>query len=115
MESQLEQLKQLVLKGGFDEDSKAQVKAYEERLQKLAAAEKIKDLPPIREFIAYMEREIDRCETLLKSDETLTDVQRTKLFAIIQVSEKYTRLFNGSGLRNLEQSIKKALDVARSH
>jgi len=110
----LEQLRMLVFEGGFDEDSRRQVLGYERRLQKLAETEKARDIPVVREYMAYLEKEITRCETLLKADETLTDLQRAKLFAIIQVSEKYTHLFNGSAIRNLELAIKQALDAART-
>jgi Spy/CpxP family protein refolding chaperone len=114
LNSELEQLRKLVLDGGFDEESKQRVLNLEKRLRKLAETERLNELPAIKEFLAYMESEITRSELLLKSDESLTDLQRSKLFAIIQVSEKYTRLFNGKARQSVEEIIKRELDAARS-
>jgi hypothetical protein len=114
MLSELEQLKKLVLEGGYDEDSKRHVLALETRLQKVSQAETARDIPVVKEWLDYLVSEIARCELLLKTDESLTDLQRSKLFAIIQVSEKYTRLLTGDSRRKLEEEIKRELHVARS-
>lgn len=114
MSNELDQLKKLVLEGGFDEEDKDHVRRLEVRLQKLAETEKLADLPAIKSFLSYMQTEIDRSELLLKTDETLTDLQRNKLFAIIQVSQKYTRLFNGTARQSIEDIIKRELDAARN-
>jgi len=111
---QLDKLKRLVLEGNYEDEDKVEVQRLEVRLKKAAEADKLKDIPAIKEFLAYMEKEIERCQTLLTTDETLTDSQRAKLFAIIQVSEKYTSLFNGSALRNVQASIERALRAALS-
>lgn len=114
MSQELEQLKKLVFNGNYDDDFREYVVRLENRLRKLAETEKIAELPAIQEYLKYMQSEIDRCELLLKTDESLTDLQRAKLFAIIQVSEKYTRLFDGTARQSVEEIIKRELDAARS-
>lgn len=110
----LEQLRKLVFEGGFDEESRAAVINYERRLRECAETERAAEIPVVRDFLAYLEGEVSRAETLLKSDESLTDLQRNKLFAIIQVSGKYTHLLNGKARQGLEEAINRDLDAARN-
>jgi len=108
----LERLKALVFSGGWDEESREKVLALEKRLTKVAETERMKEMPGVRDWLAYLEAEISRCELLLKTKEDLTDLQRAKLFAIIQVASHYTRLFTGKERRDLEETIKRELDAA---
>lgn len=109
----LEQLKKLVLEGGWDDDSKADVVELEKRLQASAIAEKIADSAAIKPFIDYMTGEVERCELLLKTDEKLTDLQRCNLFATIKVATKFTALFTGEVRKVTEKNIKDVLAHAR--
>lgn len=109
----LEQLKKLVLEGGWDEESKADVAELEKRLQASAVAEKIADSPAIKPFIDYMTTEVGRCELLLHTDEKLTDLQRAQLFATIKVASKFTALFTGEVKKVTEENIKNVLKHAR--
>lgn len=112
--TELEQLKELVFSGGFDEESKKDVLQLEQRLHELAVKEKLADNPIIKEYIDYLQTEIERAETLLKTDRTLTDRQRDALFERIDLASHFTSIFNGKARESMEQSIKALLDVAKT-
>jgi hypothetical protein len=111
---ELEQLKQLVFDGGFDEESRKQVQDLEDRLHKLAVAENLKSHPPVKEWIDYLETQISHCNTLLRNDRTLTDLQRQVLFEKRDICEQFVSMFDGSGKEVIEQEINTLLDAAKN-
>src|SRR3712207_4777588 len=104
--NELENLKQLVFDGGFDEESRKQVADLEDRLHKLAVAENLKQHPPIQEWLDYLETQISHCNTLLRNDRTLTDLQRQTLFEKREICEQFVSMFDVSGKRAVEEEIK---------
>ena len=116
MYQQLQQLKQLVLEGGFDEESKKDVQSLDSQLSEAARIENLSQDPVIKPYISYLQAEIDRCETLLKTDKTLTDRQRDELFARIEIADKFTSIFAAASKRReeLESTINELLHVAQN-
>lgn len=110
----LQQLKQLVLDGGFDEESRNAVAELEQKLHRLAVAENLKTHPPIKEWLDYLEAQISHCNTLLRNDRSLTDLQRQTLFEKREVCEKFVSMFNGSGKQAVEEEINNLLNVAKT-
>ena len=111
---ELEQLKLLVFSQGWDEESRQQVLDFEHQLSDLAEHEKLSDHPVIKPFIDYMQEQIVRCETLLKTDRKLTDRERDALFERIDLCDKFTSIFTGKQRRAVEQSIREALSRAKA-
>ncbi len=114
MTQDLEHLKKLVLDGGYDEESKQQVRDIEMRLQRLSAAEKLLEHPVIAEYIAYLRSEIARSKEILSEDEKLTEPQRNKAFERIRQCREFLNRFDPSQRAELENTIKKLLDVAKA-
>ena len=116
MSQALQQLKQLVLSGGFDEESRKEVENFEKQFQEVAIREKFAKDPLIKQYIDYLQSEIDRAETLLRTDRTLTDRERDALFNRIELAEKFTSIFTGATKRReeLESTINDLLNVAKT-
>jgi hydrogenase maturation factor HypF (carbamoyltransferase family) len=112
--NELEQLKQLVLNGGFDEESRQEVLQLEVRLQKLATAERIAELPTIKEFISHLETLRKQADSLLRHDRSLTDRERDKLFERIDLCDHFTSLFTGKAKEQVEAEINELLDAAKN-
>jgi hypothetical protein len=113
--NELEQLKKLVFENGWDDESKEYVKKLEANLHELAIREKLADSPAIKPFIDYLAAEIDRAEKLLKNDESLTEKQRTELFAIMKHAKRFTFVFNGKEREATEAEINRLLDVVKTN
>lgn len=111
---ELDQLKQLVFEGDFDQDSKTEVQKLEARLHKLAIKEKLAENPIIQEYIDYLQGEVDRAELLLKTDRMLTDRQRDALFARIDLAGRFADIFNGREREDIEKTIKELIHVAKT-
>ena len=79
MNPELEQLKKLVLEGGFDSESISNVLNLEYRLQSAISSEKLSLHPAIVEYISYLTQEIDRCKVLLSEQDNLTQHERITL------------------------------------
>ncbi len=112
---EIEQLKKLVLENGWDEESKQYVQKLESNLHELSVREKLADSAAIKPFIDYLTAEIDRAEQLLRTDESLTDKQRTELFAIMKHAKRFTFVFNGKERQATETEIKRLLDVVKTN
>lgn len=112
--NELEQLKQLVLDGGYDEESRKQVADLEARLQRIAVAENLKANPIIGEYIDYLDAEKSRCTLLLSRNRTLTEVERLVLFEKRDLCEKFSSLFTGEAKQAIEQEINDLLDAAKN-
>lgn len=110
----IEKLKQLVLNGGFDEESKRQVADLENRLHKAVMAEKLAEHPVIKDFVEYLTIEIERCTYLLAHDEKLSEAERNKLFAKREIAEQFTKLFV-SEKSLVEEEIKTLINVASTN
>lgn len=110
----LQQLKELVFSRGFDEESRQDVLNFEKQLHELAVKEHLAEDPVIGQYIAYLQAEIDRAETLLKTDKTLTDRQRDELFTRIELADRFTSLFNGKRRQEVEQTINELLNAAKN-
>jgi hypothetical protein len=72
MSTSLDQLKKLVLDGGFDAESRQQVQNLENRLHKALIAEELKENPVIKDYVEYLTIEISRCTYLLAHDDKLS-------------------------------------------
>lgn len=112
--SNIEQLKSLVLEGGYDDDSRRRVAQLEERLQNALMAERLLDHPVIGEYMAHVEGELERIETLLLQDRKLTESQRSALFMYRDVLERFAGLFTGKETEQVEQSINQLLETAKN-
>lgn len=112
---ELEHLKKIVFEDGYDLDSRKEVLELEARLANAAQAEKIVSLPTISDFIEYMQFQKDAAEQLLKTDRTMTDRERDKMFERIDLTTRFISLFNGEERRAVEVEINSLLDVAKSH
>ncbi len=112
--NELDQLKQLVLENGFDDESRKQVDDLEARLKKIALAENLAENPIIQEYIAYMSDLTMRAKALLLHDRSLTDRERDKLFERIDLCERFTGLFTGKDREEIENTIKDLLHVAKN-
>lgn len=114
MSVELEQLKQIVFDGGFDEESRNDILQLEAQLHELSIAENIKQYPTIQKFIEHLTTESDRCTYLLGNDRKLTDLERQVLFEKRDICEKFTYLFDGTSKQALEIQIKSMLNVAKT-
>jgi hypothetical protein len=114
MTPELQQLRELVFKEGWDAESRQQVVDYEKRLHELAVKEKMAENAVIKEYINYLTSLASSAQTLLKSDRTLTDRQRDSLFERIDICDKFLYVFNGTARASLEADIKAALARAKS-
>lgn len=114
MTDKLEQLKKLVLSGGFDAESKKQVLDIENQLHELAVKERLAEHPVIQEYIAFLQAEYDRADTLLRTNRKLTDLDRAGLFARIDLTDRFLRIFNGKEREHIEAKINDLLHVART-
>jgi len=112
MLQELQQLKDLVLKGGFDSESQQQVASLESRLHEIAVKENLADNPIVKPYIAYLQAEIDRSELLLKTDKKLTDRERDALFARMELADQFVSIFSGKQRAAIEEEIKRLLHVA---
>lgn len=113
--NQLDELKKLVIDGGWDDESKKQVLDLETRLQDLSIRENLGQHPAIKPFIDYLTTEISRCDMLLRKHQGLDDRSRDRLFAIVDIAEHFTSVFSGKARQSAEDEIKKLLDVATNN
>ena len=112
---ELDQLKKIVFELDYDPDSRREVLELEARLAKAAQAEHIASLPTIADFIEYMTFQKEAAEHLLKTDRTMTDRDRDKMFERIDLTTRFISLFNGQERQAVEHEINSLLDVAKSH
>ena len=114
MSIELDQLKKIVFDLDYDPDSRKEVLELENRLVKAAQAENIASLPTISEFIEYMTFQKDAAEHLLKTDRTMTDRERDKMFERIDLTSRFISLFNGQERQAIENEINHLLNVTSS-
>ncbi len=112
--NELEQLKQLVLEYGFDDESRQQVADLEARLKKVAMAEKLAENPIIKEYVDYLSDNSMRAKALLLNDRSLTDRERDKLFERIDLCDRFSSIFTGKDREEIESTIKDLLNVAKT-
>jgi hypothetical protein len=113
MTQDLEHLKKLVFSGGFDEESKEDVRRAEARLKEALAKEKLLDTWPLKGFIDYLNTEVESSEILLKTDRTLTTKQRDNLFNRISICKEQLSLLSQER-KGVEENIKTLLERAKS-
>lgn len=113
MNSELEQLKRIVRERG-DEDSKKHVLDYEKRLREVSLRERMAENPVIQEYIAYLTFQIERCNTRLTTDRTLTDRERDALFERKELCDNFTSIFNGKQRAGIESAIRQDLAHAKA-
>ena len=111
---ELDQLKDLVLRGGFDSDSIADVLQLEQKLKEAIAAQKLKQHPAIQAYLEYLHQEIDRCNVVMSESEDLPDRERIKLYERKQACRRFLEIF-GENRADIDQSIKDMLNVAIQH
>jgi hypothetical protein len=114
MTEQLEQLKQLVSGGDFDTESQQRVASYEAQLGELLMKEKAIENPVIKEFVDYLQFQVERSEHQLKTNRKLDDRERDALFAKMDICEHFTSLFNGKAREAVRQNIIQDLEHART-
>jgi len=112
---ELDQLKKIVFELDYDPESRHEVLELEAKLAKAAQAENIAALPTIADFIEYLTFQKEAAEHLLKTDRTMTDRERDKMFERIDLTTRFISLFNGQERQAVEQEIKDAFDVASTH
>jgi hypothetical protein len=110
----LQQLKALVLEEGFDTESRAQVQQLEARLHAVAVKEQLANDPIIKEYIDFLQDQIEQAGLLLRTDRTLTDRQRDALFERIDLASRFTYMFNGKAREDVEKTINELLNVAKT-
>ncbi len=111
---ELEKLKDLVIKGGYDEESKREVRDIEDRLHKLTATERLLEHVAIADYLAYLKSEIARCKEILSEDDKLPEVERMRLFERIKQCREFIGRFDPFQKDEIHKTIKHLLDVARS-
>ena len=109
MNSDLEQLKQLVFDGGWDNESRIEVMNFEQQLHDASVREQLANHPAIKPFVDYLKSRKEAAELLLKTDRTLNDRGRDALFERIDVCDNFLQIFGGEQRRSIEQSIREAL------
>jgi ribosomal protein L29 len=109
----LEQLENLVLNGGFDEESRKQVKELRRQFEDAVAKEELTKYPAVAAYIAYLKSEIARCNTVLSEDEGLTEFNRMKLFERKKACHDFLNHFGGD-TAELDKTIKDLLHVAQN-
>lgn len=107
----LEQLERLVLDGGFDEESKEQLRQLRNQFEKAVAAEHLAKHSAIAPYIQYLKDEIERCNTILSTDEQLDEMQRNRYFERKRACQDFLSHFGDT--TQISQTIKKLLDVAK--
>lgn len=113
MNTQLAQLKEIVLADGYDDESRQAVATLEKRLQESVQAEKLLDHPVIRKYLDLLDHRRRQAEHLLKTDRTLDDRQRDKLFERIDSCDEFTTLFDGSNRAEIEDEITELLLITK--
>lgn len=110
----IDELKQLVLGGGFDDESKQNVLYWEEKLHEISVKENILQHQPVKQWFDWMAREVSQARLLLSTDPELTNDQRTELFIRIDIANKYLSLLDISDKEKIEEDIRNALTVAKN-
>lgn len=110
---ELQQLKQLVFDGEFDEDSRKEVLELETRLRKEVIKERFYENTIVSEYMASLTQEIARCKELLSEDESLTDQKRIRLSERKKACREFLSHFEPQK-EELEKTIKDLLNVAKT-
>jgi hypothetical protein len=113
MNEALEQLKQLVFDGGWDNESRQQVINFEQQLADLAVKEQLAEHPVIKQYIEWLTERVAQAELLLKTDRTLNERGRDALFERIDDCEHLLSIFTGRERAGIEKSIRDALTRAK--
>jgi hypothetical protein len=112
LQDDLERLEDLVLRGGFDEESREQVKSLRRRFEKAVAAEELAKHSAVAPYIQYLKDEIVRCKEILSEDDTLDEKARNKYFERKRACQDFLSHFGDTG--QIAQTIKQLLDVAKN-
>jgi hypothetical protein len=113
LNSDLEQLKQLVFDGGWDNDSRQAVINFEQQLADLSVKEQLKDHPVIKPYIDWLTERKAQAQLLLQTDRTLNVQGRDALFERIDVCDHFLSVFTGDARAGVENSIREALHRAK--
>lgn len=112
MLQELEQLENLVKKGGFDEESREQVKSLRKQFELAVVKESLVKHPSIAPYIQYLKDEVARCKEILSEDEKLTEHDRLLYFERKRQCRMFLSSFGDTA--QMEQTIKDLLNVAKS-
>jgi hypothetical protein len=112
--TELEQLKQIVFGGGFDEDSRNAIVKLEEELGEIAAAEKLLLNPVVKKYVDYLDAEAKRCTYLLSQHKTLTELERQVLFEKREICEHFSSLFTGKRRDIISEEVNDLINVAKA-
>ena len=111
--STLQQLKQFVFEGGFDEDSRREVLKLETRIRREVIKQRFYVNTIVAEYMAFLTQEITRCKEILSEDESLTDQQRIRLLERKKACKEFLSHFEPQK-EELEKTIKDLLNVAKT-
>ena len=110
----LDQLKKIVLSGGYDAESKAEILEIERELTEAIVSEKLVEIPAIKKLLDYFQHQIEQSDYLLSHSRKLTELERIALFERKDICQEFASLFNGSKQNALNDEINRLLDMARS-
>jgi len=115
MNNNLEQLKLLVFKGGYDPESRQEVIRLEKALEDAAVKEKLAEQAPFKDFVEWATDRIQQAQLLLHTDRKLTDRERDALFERIDDCDQLLSLFGrGTARASVESVISDALARAKN-
>ncbi len=111
MTDNLDQLKAIVL-GWGDQDGLKEISGYEKRLRDLAERDKVLELPGVKEWYDYLNTHISIINISLQNDRRLTETERSAMFQVRDICEKFTSMMDGKEREGIENTIKQLLDDA---
>jgi hypothetical protein len=114
MIQEIEQLRKLILEGGYDEESKKTLDDLQNRVQKAIASERLLENTFIAEAVDYLKTEAERCTVLLANDRKLTELQREVLFEKREICQRLLAFFQPFDMLKLEEEIKSLLNVVKA-
>lgn len=110
----IDELRQLVFNGAYDDESRQSVLQFEQKLHEISVKENILRHQPVKQWFDWMQREVKQARLLLGTDPELSTDQRTELFIRIDIANKYLSLLDISDKEKIEEDIRNALIVAKN-
>lgn len=112
IDQKLEELKALVLDGGFEQEAKEQVAEIERQVKEALGVEGLSQHPAIIRYVTYLTDEVDRCNFLLTDSPELTEHQRLQIWARKEEAKRFLRIFD-TYKQSLESTIDNLLEIAK--
>ena len=110
MNTDLEQLKEIVAGPDWDDDSREYIVKLEEQFEQAVKDSKLLTIPNVVDYVTYLEEDIKESKEML-SEKTmeLTERQRIQLHERIRAQRKFLDYFKPEN--RVEKTIKQHLDV----